>query len=450
MAYFLFRFLAYSLLLLGNLGLSYFFVLHVFGLTQQHFDRYLWQIPVYLASYFLYGLFSIRTISSREFVETLKANMVALLFVMLFLFAGKLGDMYSRKVVFVFFLFNILIPVYMYFIKRIFMKMPWLREPVIAICDDKGFENIKNWFVKDNAFGFDIERVVRIENLPNGSSGDVRGILEGGGYYALIIAVSTQKTSRMFYLIDKLQPVVKRIIIVPSLARVPLVNVEIVSSINNKGLAFFVNNNLLNPFYRTLKDISDLLLAFALSVGFMPLLVLLYLVVFVDTKGHPVFTQERMGRSGKPFQMFKFRTMKMGADKELDRMLEEDSELAREWRENFKLKNDPRVTKIGRFLRKTSLDELPQLLNVLKGEMSLVGPRPIVRDEIEKYGEYFEYYKLVKPGITGLWQVSGRNDVSYDERVMMDVWYVRNWSFEMDFVILLKTLGSVLTGRGSY
>ena len=120
------------------------------------------------------------------------------------------------------------------------------------------------------------------------------------------------------------------------------------------------------------------------------------------------------------------------------------------WEKDFKLKNDPRITKIGRFLRKTSLDELPQLINVLRGEMSLVGPRPITQDEIVKYGDYFEYFTAVKPGISGLWQVSGRNDIDYDERVQLDVWYVRNWSIELDIQILIKTVLVVLGRKGSY
>lgn len=142
--------------------------------------------------------------------------------------------------------------------------------------------------------------------------------------------------------------------------------------------------------------------------------------------------------------------MYLDADERLELLLESCDESKEEWEKDFKLKNDPRVTKIGQFLRKTSLDELPQLWNVLKGEMSLVGPRPITEAEIQKYGEYFEYFIAVTPGITGLWQVSGRNDVEYNERVQLDVWYVRNWSVELDLQILIKTILVVLRRKGSY
>jgi len=134
----------------------------------------------------------------------------------------------------------------------------------------------------------------------------------------------------------------------------------------------------------------------------------------------------------------------------LEQLLESDPRIREEWEKEFKLKNDPRITRVGKFLRKTSLDELPQLFNVLLGQMSLVGPRPIITDEIQKYGEYFKDFAMVTPGITGLWQVSGRNDIDYDERVQLDVWYVRNWSLWLDISILFKTVGVVLGRKGAY
>jgi undecaprenyl-phosphate galactose phosphotransferase len=143
--------------------------------------------------------------------------------------------------------------------------------------------------------------------------------------------------------------------------------------------------------------------------------------------------------------------MHKDAEERLKKLLKENKEAKREWETSFKLKNDPRVTKIGKFLRKTSLDELPQIFNVLKGDMSLVGPRPVIREEIEKYyGDFAQYYYMVKPGITGLWQVSGRSDTDYDKRVRLDTWYVLNWSLWLDLVILIKTVEAVLKGKGAY
>ena len=445
MFYFFFKLFFYSIFLLFNLVVSYKLCNLLFHLQNQDLYRYTWFVPLYVLIYFFNRLLTFRTVNSQEFVLTIRANLLSLLIIVLLLFIEKRGSYYSRGIILIHFALNNLIPIYMYFTKKLFMQFPLLREPVLVICDDEGLKNIRQWFVKDNAFGFDVRRIVKIDR-----SRDLPSKISVKDYYAMIIAASTLKATRIFYLIDKLQPVVKRIIILPSLARVPIVNVQIVSSINNKGLALFVHNNLLNPVHRFTKSVLDIALSLMFIVLLMPVFFIVYIAAFIDTKGHPIFVHERIGYKGKVFKMYKFRTMKLNADEILREALEKNENLRKEWNENFKLKNDPRVTRLGNFLRKTSLDELPQFFNIIKGEMSLVGPRPIVKEEIEKYGEYFEYYKSVKPGITGLWQVSGRNDVSYDERVRMDVWYVRNWSVGLDIVILLKTIYSVITLKGSY
>ncbi|HDS5971443.1 TPA: sugar transferase, partial [Klebsiella pneumoniae subsp. pneumoniae] len=156
------------------------------------------------------------------------------------------------------------------------------------------------------------------------------------------------------------------------------------------------------------------------------------------------------GKGGKPFKCLKFRSMIVNSNEVLSRVLETDPEAKKEWDLTFKLKKDPRITKIGAILRRTSLDELPQLFNVLRGEMSLVGPRPIIRAELERYNDEVDYYLLSKPGMTGLWQVSGRSDVDYETRVYLDAWYVKNWSMWNDIAILFKTIGVVLKKDGAY
>ncbi|HDY8748802.1 TPA: sugar transferase, partial [Klebsiella pneumoniae] len=158
----------------------------------------------------------------------------------------------------------------------------------------------------------------------------------------------------------------------------------------------------------------------------------------------------RVGKNGRKFKCLKFRSMVINSKEVLENLLINDNEAREEWEKTFKLKNDPRITKIGHFLRRTSLDELPQLFNVLKGEMSLVGPRPIITEELQRYNEEVDYYLLSKPGMTGLWQVSGRSDVDYDTRVYLDSWYVKNWSMWNDIAILFKTIAVVLNRDGAY
>jgi undecaprenyl-phosphate galactose phosphotransferase len=184
-------------------------------------------------------------------------------------------------------------------------------------------------------------------------------------------------------------------------------------------------------------------------VLFAPLLAALALVVRAD--GGPVFfRQPRVGAGGREFSCLKFRSMVTDADGRLQNLLRSDPRAAAEWAADRKLANDPRITKVGRFLRQSSLDELPQLFNVLSGQMSLVGPRPIVAAEVPRYGRNIEYYYETKPGLTGLWQVSGRSDISYARRVRLDVWYVRNWTLLHDVAILCKTVPAVFLRRGAH
>ena len=158
----------------------------------------------------------------------------------------------------------------------------------------------------------------------------------------------------------------------------------------------------------------------------------------------------RVGKDGKLFPCYKFRSMYINSQEKLNEILAENSAMRQEWERDFKLKNDPRITKSGAFLRKTSLDELPQIFNVLRGDMSLVGPRPVVQEELARYGEFVQDYLMVKPGITGMWQVNGRSDTTYDERVQMDVWYVRNWSVWLDVMLLWRTIKAVFKCEGAY
>jgi undecaprenyl-phosphate galactose phosphotransferase len=166
--------------------------------------------------------------------------------------------------------------------------------------------------------------------------------------------------------------------------------------------------------------------------------------------GKPFFGHTRIGQGGKPFQCYKFRSMVVNAQEVLVKLLANDPMAKAEWDRDFKLKNDPRVSQLGAFLRRSSLDELPQLWNVFMGHMSLVGPRPIVQAELDRYGDDKDYYLMAKPGMTGLWQVSGRNDVDYATRVYLDSWYVKNWSLWSDIAILFKTVSVVTKRSGAY
>jgi Undecaprenyl-phosphate galactose phosphotransferase WbaP len=198
------------------------------------------------------------------------------------------------------------------------------------------------------------------------------------------------------------------------------------------------------------KRLLDIVLTLTAGIPALPLALLTAAVIKLTSPGPVLYGQRRIGRHGEEFKAWKFRSMVVNADQALRAHLQEHPEARAEWEANHKLKDDPRITKTGAFLRKTSLDEIPQLWNILAGQMSLVGPRPIVQAEVERYGECFELYKDVRGGLTGLWQVSGRNDTSYEERVRLDRFYVQNCSIWLDLCILFRTLGVVAFGRGAY
>ncbi|CAB3648867.1 Undecaprenyl phosphate N,N'-diacetylbacillosamine 1-phosphate transferase [Paraburkholderia sediminicola] len=198
-----------------------------------------------------------------------------------------------------------------------------------------------------------------------------------------------------------------------------------------------------------LKRTVDVCGASTLLVVLFPILIVIAIAVMSD-RGSIVFGHPRIGRGGRTFLCLKFRSMVRNADQVLEKLLATDPQAREEWNRDFKLKNDIRITPIGRILRRTSLDELPQLWNVLRGDMSLVGPRPVVRQELARYGPDVSYYLMLKPGITGLWQISGRNNVDYPTRVSLDVCYAMNRSLALDVTILLKTVKVVLEKDGAY
>ena len=198
--------------------------------------------------------------------------------------------------------------------------------------------------------------------------------------------------------------------------------------------------------YRIVKRILSILCSVISIIVLSPLFIIISLVVKISSKGSVFFIHERIGFQGKKFKLIKFRTMVDNAE---DMIAAFTPEQKKEWEENFKLKDDPRITKIGKFLRKTSLDELPQLINILKGDMSFVGPRPIVEDELSWYGDNKEKLLSVKPGLTGWWAVNGRSDVPYPERCDLELYYVDRVSFGFDLLVLVKTLGAIVRKDGA-
>ena len=228
-------------------------------------------------------------------------------------------------------------------------------------------------------------------------------------------------------------------------------NIEATKEIKNMNID---KNEINKKTYRTIKRILDIIGAFAGCLVLLPLSLCVWIANLIAKDNGPVFyTHKRIGKNGKEFKMYKFRTMCMNAH---DMVKDEESmkryftvEQIEEWKENYKIEDDPRITKVGKFLRKTSLDEVPQVFNILKGELSIIGPRPVTEEELEKYESNRKKFLSVTPGLTGYWAANGRSDTSYDERIEMELYYVDNMSLKLDMKIFLKTIISVLKREGA-
>ena len=265
----------------------------------------------------------------------------------------------------------------------------------------------------------------------------------------VVVALEKGGLNQIQHYFDKLSLWYSKISVVPALKGLPLFGTDTTHFFSHEILMLNTKNNISNFASLFIKRCFDIICASLLLILLMPLMLVIAHCVRKSGK-QIIFSHKRVGKNGNMFKCYKFRSMVPNAEEVLKDLLIKCKKSREEWNQDFKLKNDPRITKIGRILRKTSLDELPQLWNVIKGDMSLVGPRPIIRDELKHYGEKSAFYYRAKPGITGLWQVSGRNDIDYETRVDLDVWYVRNWSFWNDLVILLRTVKVVLSKSGAY
>jgi Undecaprenyl-phosphate galactose phosphotransferase WbaP len=261
-----------------------------------------------------------------------------------------------------------------------------------------------------------------------------------------VLALPSTDRSRLQSIIDNHTAQFKRVILIPDLFGVTSLWV---STANLDGiLGLDIRHKLLDPKRQLTKRVMELAIILLTSPVTLPLMAAIAVAVRMDSAGPALFRHRRIGSGGREITIWKFRTMFQDAEAKLQECLK-DPELFSQWMNQQKLPDDPRVTRLGKFLRATSLDELPQLFNVVQGDLSLVGPRPIVWAEIRKYRDGFDLYTKVKPGVTGLWQVSGRSNTSYAKRVELDTYYVRNWSVWMDIYILAKTPLAVLTRKGA-
>ncbi|MDP2999829.1 MAG: undecaprenyl-phosphate galactose phosphotransferase WbaP [Bryobacterales bacterium] len=436
-------------------------VRHSFG-GQFVFALYgrLWPVlGLFVSTYWLFGLYpGIVFNAVTEIRRIAAATTVVFLMLSVLAFLLRVIDEYSRLVFFSAWVLSMfLVPLARTFVRQRFARKDWWGYPTLVIGAGESGRMLVHTLQTQPELGFRVKALMdagmpRIA-APSGvrtvrSMDDAAAIARQAAISHAIIALPDVSRPKLLALLESDTATFPHLFIVPNLGAVSSLGIEAQDLCHQ--LALEVRRNLLMPGAQITKRLIDISLVTLAGVMLLPVLLAVALALKLESRGPVFYRQYRLGRGGRVFGLWKFRSMATDADRILQEHLERHPECAREWEADHKLKNDPRVTRVGRFLRKTSLDELPQLWNVARGEMSLVGPRPIVRDEVPKYGEGFTLYKQVLPGITGLWQVSGRNDTSYIDRVALDSYYVRNWSPWFDVYVLGRTVRAVLAGAGAY
>lgn len=385
----------------------------------------------------------------------LKANLIAFMIVILISFVTRTSVQYSRPVIVLAFLLSILaLPVARAFMRSLLRKAGLWSKEVVLIGSEKSVNQVVCNLKKHPDFGLAPAGIFL--DKPEGVS-EIGGVRVLGAIQELplstrsdevIVAMPELTGAALVELVEQATRIAPVVHVVPDLYG--LISLGVQTHDLDGLLLLEMEDRLARKRNRAMKRVFDIMVSMTALTLLAPVFLIVIALIKAGSRGPAFFGHTRIGRGGRQFTCFKFRTMVVNAQAVLEELLANDASARAEWDKDFKLKEDPRITRIGNFLRRSSLDELPQLYNVFKGEMSLVGPRPIISDEVPKYGDKARYFFKVTPGITGLWQVSGRNDLSYDERVMLDEYYAKNWSLWLDIEIIIRTFGAVFKRQGAY
>lgn len=381
---------------------------------------------VMFITFYSQGIYDKRYDFWQELQRLIKGVFYSLVIILSVLAMTKQTQDYSRFVLGAsFVIVAMLLPLQKYFLKRLLFRMGLWRKEAKLIGRDPFFA--KHVFTNPH-LGYVPSRRLKAKTL---------------------FVASSHSKEQIEIILHQALLSKQEVIFIPAVKNFDFSDAHIIHLFNARANLILVENNLLNRMNRTIKSIIDYLLSVLILPFFLLSIAVIALLIKREDGGAVFFKQIRLGKNAEDFVCYKFRSMKEEGDELLDEYLKQHPEEIKNYEIYHKYENDPRITCIGDFLRKTSLDELPQIFNILKGEMSLIGPRPYMRSEKSQMGENADMILAVKPGITGLWQVSGRSDIDFKSRVEMDVWYVRNWSIWSDIVVLLKTIQVVLGRKGS-
>lgn len=427
----------------------------------------LWWIPlIYIGCLAYEDLYQKRLPFWTEVEKSLKSSTLAVTFSILLLYLGKVSGSASRTWVIMTWLFTIIfIPLMRYLGKLAMIKLHIWNKQVIIVGAGKTGQLIVNALTRELTMGYEIIGVLddnlNLSGLINpktkgiipimGTFADADRVIAGTNVQDVIVAVPGLPPKELVELTNRIQALADNVMLVPDLIGLSMSGIEVEYFFDEQTLLLNVKNKLRSVFNRGAKRLFDLVFGSLLLVLGALFMLVIILACKLDSSGPVFFRQERLGQNGRTFFCYKFRTMYPDGDRLLKDYLKKNAEARQEWKTYNKLKNfDPRVTRVGLFLRKFSFDELPQLLNVVLGDMSLVGPRPYMMRERIQMGSLSHDVLVAKPGITGLWQVSGRNEIDFEGRLKLDVWYVRNWSILLDMILLVRTIRVVLKREGAY
>lgn len=429
--------------------------------TTYHIDpiyQYFWVPLVYMAFILYEGLYEKRMLIYQMMKKLFRASLGGTVFSIILMFLTQVAGDVSRFYVILYTAISFaLLCLFRVILAKGMKKSKAFQIPILIVGAGKTGEVMARQIQNDTGMRYRIVGFLEDHEPYDksctilGGFGDMERVIRDTGVQHVIIAAPGIPQTQLSSLIYQAQTLVRNVGVVPNLVAVPMSNVTAESFFDAKIMVLHIRNNLASPWNQLLKRIFDIVATICGGILISPILLAIAIWVYHDSPGPVIFKNKRIGLNGEEFNCYKFRSMYMNNKEILEKHLAEHPELQKEWNTYRKLREeDPRITPVGKILRKYSLDELPQLLNVLKGDMSLVGPRPYLPEEIPMMGERSSIILMAKPGITGYWQVSGRNDVTFSERVNMESWYVYNWTLWIDFVILWKTFKVVLMHDGAY
>lgn len=438
------------------------------AVAERMLDKIWWFIGIIVGILAYERLYTLRHSFWRELRHLVKGTTLAFLVIFTVVSVGRLYSDVSRMVLLLSYMLCLfLLPLFRYVGKITLARLGLWRRKVLILGTGETGKLLAKTLSGNRYLGYEV--VGFLEDDPEkryktlmaaegkrlrvlGAFDDAAEVMASLGVRHVVVAVPGMPSQELVRLVNNLQQEADSVLVIPDLFGIPVRSAELDYFFEEQLLGFRVRNNLANPVNMMLKRAFDLAVGSIALLISAPVMALIAIAIKLDSPGPVIFAHSRIGRGGKEFKCYKFRTMVVNAEAVLQELFKKDPALKEEWERDFKLKNDPRITRVGKFLRKTSLDELPQIFNVLKGEMSLVGPRPrplYERNSSDPLG-LFDVGLSVLPGITGLWQISGRSELDFQQRLKMDAWYARNWSLWLDISILVRTIPAILSKKGAY